>query len=104
LLSYAARVQSASLTGDRSRSAPARSVTWRLAPPDHAFCWREDVKIRYRDKEWELEGRRTVRQAIEEVGLSPQTLLAVRDGRVVADDVLLDEEDEVRLLPVISGG
>jgi sulfur carrier protein ThiS len=62
------------------------------------------MKIRYRDKEWEIEGRRTVREAIEEVGLASKTLLAVRDGRVVSDDVMLEEDDEVKLLAVISGG
>lgn len=79
-------------------------MTRRLAAPDQAFRWRDSVKIRYRDKEWELEGRRTVRQAIEEVGLSSETLLAVRDGKVVADDVMLEADDEIRLLAVISGG
>jgi len=62
------------------------------------------MKIRYRDREWELEGPLTVRQAIEEVGLSSKTLLAVRDGKVVTDDTLLDEDDEIKLLAVISGG
>lgn len=62
------------------------------------------MKIRYRDKEWELEGPLTVRQAIEEVGLSAKTLLAVRDGKVVSDDTRLDEDAEIKLLAVISGG
>ena len=62
------------------------------------------MKITYRDKEWELEGRRRVRDAIKEVGLIPQTVLAVRDGRLLTEDVMLDEEDEVRLVAVISGG
>lgn len=62
------------------------------------------MKVRYRDKEWELEGRRTVRQAIEELGLSSRTLLAVRDGKVVTDDEMLEDDDEIKLLAVISGG
>ncbi len=62
------------------------------------------MKIRYRDKEWELEGQRTVREAIEEVGLTPETVLAMREGELVGDDVVLDEDDEIRILAVISGG
>jgi len=62
------------------------------------------MKIRYRDKEWELEGQRTVREAIEEVGLTPETVLAMHEGELVGDDVVLDEDDEIRLLAVISGG
>ena len=62
------------------------------------------MKIVYRDKEWELHGRRRVRDAIKEVGLIPQTVLAVRDGKLLTEDVMLDEDDEVRLIAVISGG
>lgn len=62
------------------------------------------MKVLYRDKEWELEGRRTARQAVEEVGLIPETVLVVRQGKLLTEDTLLQPEDEVRLVPVISGG
>jgi sulfur carrier protein ThiS len=62
------------------------------------------MKIIYRDQEWELDGRRRVRDAIKEVGIIPQTVLAVRDGKLLTEDVMLDEDDEVRLVAVISGG
>lgn len=62
------------------------------------------MKIIYRDKQWELTGRRRVRDAIEKVGLIPQTVLAVRDGKLLTEDVMLDEDDEVKLVAVISGG
>jgi sulfur carrier protein ThiS len=45
-----------------------------------------------------------VQDAIKEVGLIPQTVLAVRDGKLLTGDVMLDEDDEVRLVAVISGG
>jgi len=62
------------------------------------------VKIIYRDQEWELHGRRRVRDVIKEVGLIPQTVLAVRDGKLLTEDVMLEKDDEVRLIAVISGG
>jgi len=62
------------------------------------------MKIIYRDKEWELQGRRRVRDAIKEVGLIPQAVLAVRDGKLLTGDVMLDKGDEVKLIAVISGG
>ena len=62
------------------------------------------MKIIYRDQEWELDGQRRVRDAIKEVGTIPQTVLAVRDGKLLTEDVMLDEDDEVRLVAVISGG
>jgi sulfur carrier protein ThiS len=62
------------------------------------------MKITYRDKEWELKGRWRVREAIKEVGLLPQTVLAVRDGKLLTGDVMLEEGDEIKLVAVISGG
>ncbi|TET51433.1 MAG: thiamine biosynthesis protein ThiS [Anaerolineales bacterium] len=62
------------------------------------------MKIVYRDQEWELEGRRRVREAIEEVGLNPQTVLAIREDKLLTEDVVLGESDELRLVAVISGG
>jgi sulfur carrier protein ThiS len=62
------------------------------------------IKLKYRKQEWELESGLTVRQAIEAVGLNPQSVLAVRDGELITDDTPLSDEDEVRLVAVISGG
>jgi sulfur carrier protein ThiS len=62
------------------------------------------MKIVYRDKEWELHGRRRVRDAIKEVGLIPHAVLAVREGKLLTEDVMLEDEDEIRLIAVISGG
>ena len=62
------------------------------------------MKIIYRDQEWELRGRWRVRDAIKEIGLVPETVIATRDGKLLTEDVMLEEEDEVRLVAVISGG
>ncbi len=62
------------------------------------------MRIKHRDKEWELEGRMTVRRAVEKVGLIPETVLAVRDGRLLTEDTVLEADDEIKLVSVISGG
>ncbi len=62
------------------------------------------IKITYRNEEWELEGRWRVQDAIKEVGLIPQAVLAVRDGKLLTGDVMLEEDDEIKLVAVISGG
>jgi sulfur carrier protein len=62
------------------------------------------MKLIYRDKEWELCGRRRVRDAIKEVGLMPQTVLAVRGCKLLTGDLMLEEDDEIKLVAVISGG
>jgi sulfur carrier protein ThiS len=62
------------------------------------------IKLKYRKQEWDLEGKLTVRQAIESVGLNPQSVLAVRDGELITEDTRLKDGDEIRLVAVISGG
>ena len=62
------------------------------------------MRITYRDKEWEFGGRRRVRDVIQEVGLIPHTILVLREGKLLTEDVMLNEDDEVRLVAVISGG
>ena len=62
------------------------------------------ITVKYRKQEWELAGNLSVRQAIEAVGLNPQSVLAVRDGELITDDTSLRDEDEIRLVAVISGG
>jgi sulfur carrier protein ThiS len=62
------------------------------------------VKLKYRKQEWELDGKLTVRKAIEAVGLNAEAVLAVRDGEVITEDTRLVDGDEIRLVAVISGG
>jgi len=62
------------------------------------------VKILFRDKEWELQAGMTVRDAILKVGLDPQAVLAVRDGKLINEATILKNGDTIRLIAVISGG
>jgi sulfur carrier protein ThiS len=62
------------------------------------------IKVIYRNQQWELPGRQTVREVIEAVGLNPATVLAVRHGELVLDSEALGDDDELKLIAVISGG
>jgi len=62
------------------------------------------MKLTYRDKEWDLKGGLTARTAIEKVGLDPEAVLIVRNDKLITDDTVLQEGDEVKLIAVISGG
>jgi sulfur carrier protein ThiS len=64
------------------------------------------MKILYQDKEWELNGLLTAHEAILQVGLEPIKVLIrrERDGKFLTRDVVLEPEDTIRLLPVVSGG
>jgi len=62
------------------------------------------MKLTYRDRVWKLKGGLTARAAIEKVGLDPEAVLVVRNDKLITDDIVLEEGDEVRLIAVISGG
>jgi len=62
------------------------------------------VKLIYRNKQWQLAGGMTVRDAILKCGLNPEQVLAVRAGKLINEATLLTDGDEVKLVAVISGG
>ncbi len=64
----------------------------------------QSMKIIYRDKTWEMPGKITIRDAIKKIGLDPQGVLAVRNGKLVTDDAIAGPEDEIKLIAVVSGG
>ncbi len=46
----------------------------------------------------------TTRDAIQKVGLNLEEVLAVRDGQLINEETILQPDDEVTLIAVISGG
>jgi sulfur carrier protein ThiS len=62
------------------------------------------VKVMFRDKEWEVRAGMTVRDAILKVGLRPESVLAVRDGKLINEATILRDGETIRLIAVISGG
>jgi sulfur carrier protein ThiS len=62
------------------------------------------MKIIYRERTWELKGNTTIRDAIKKVGLDPQAVLALRDGKLVTDDTIAAPDDTIKLIAVVSGG
>jgi sulfur carrier protein ThiS len=62
------------------------------------------VKIKYRNKEYEVNTGMTVRDAIKKIGLEPEAVLAVHEGKLITDDTVLREGMEIKLVAVVSGG
>ncbi len=62
------------------------------------------VKLKYRNKDYEVPAGMTVRDAIKKVGLQPETVLAVLDKKLLTDDTVLREGMDIKLIAVISGG
>ncbi len=64
----------------------------------------DDMQIEFRDQKWEIKGGITARDAIKKTGLDPESVLVTVNGKLVTDDVILKDQDEVKLVAVVSGG
>lgn len=67
---------------------------------------RDVVKVLLRNPSRELEvaGSRTVHSLLNELGLSREAHLVIRNGSLISGDSRLGADDVVEIRPVISGG
>ena len=45
-----------------------------------------------------------IRDAILKVGLDPQSILALREGKLINEETITRENDVIKLISVVSGG
>lgn len=64
----------------------------------------ETATIRYHDESWKVDSGVTIHRAIEQVGLDPLSVLAIRVKKLVTNQVLVEPEDDIRLVDIVSGG
>ncbi|MDD5466419.1 MAG: MoaD/ThiS family protein [Anaerolineales bacterium] len=57
-----------------------------------------------RDKEYEVRSGMTIGHALEKIGVNRESVIPTRNGEMVTDDEILEEEDIIKLIAVISGG
>lgn len=62
------------------------------------------IVLRHPNREISLSGRRTVRALLQELGLSREGHLVIRNGQLVPGDGQLEDDDTIEIRPVISGG
>lgn len=62
------------------------------------------VTLLYRKQKLEIEGTVTVREALEKLGLSPESHLVVRNGELLNENDTLRNGEEVKVISAISGG
>jgi sulfur carrier protein len=62
------------------------------------------VLLRNPRRQLDLDGARTVRDLLGELGLDRESHLVIRNGTLVPGDERLDDADTVEIRPVISGG
>ena len=58
----------------------------------------------FRQETFAVPAGMTIRDAIRRCHLSPEAVLAVRDGELVTDDLRLQPGDRIKLVATISGG
>ncbi len=57
-----------------------------------------------RHQRFEVKHGMTIRKALQKLNIEPDSVLATRNGELLTDDVILLENDVIKLVPVISGG
>lgn len=62
------------------------------------------VKLRNPDRIVEVSGPRNVSMLLKELRIVPEAVLVIRDATLLTRDESLDEDDEIEVRPVLSGG
>ena len=62
------------------------------------------AKVILRNREFEIKHGMTVRKALQNLNIEPDSVLATRDGELITDDEIVKEYDVIKLISVISGG
>ena len=62
------------------------------------------AKIIIRKHEYEIKHGMTIRNALQKLNIEPDSVLITRNGELLTDDVIVKENDVIKLVPVISGG
>ena len=64
----------------------------------------DTATLRYHDQAWEVESGISIHSAIEEVGIDPLSVLAIRGKKIVNHQTVLEPNDDIRLVNIVSGG
>lgn len=62
------------------------------------------VKIILRKQEFEVRPGMTLRDALKQCNILPESVIPTRNGEVITEDEILQDGDVIKLVAVISGG
>lgn len=55
-------------------------------------------------EEFSVKGPREVFRILKELGILEDTVLVIREGALLTKDTVVDDEERIEILPVVSGG
>ena len=64
----------------------------------------QTASIHTKDKVFEVHANTTVGKVMKILNLNSSSFLAVRDGQLITEDMIIQPGDEIKLIKVISGG
>jgi thiamine biosynthesis protein ThiS len=62
------------------------------------------MKVRFGEKQFEFDKRMTAHKLLERLGVLPETVVVVKNDEIVTEDEMLEIDDDVELVRVVSGG
>ncbi len=62
------------------------------------------MKVKIDNREIEFAGRKTVRRVLQELGLNPEEVVVLKDGEPVTEDTMINKDEEIEILIVVSRG
>ena len=62
------------------------------------------AKLVFRKQEFEVRSGMTLRDALKKIEIDPYSVLGMREGKLVTDDVILRPGETIKLVAVVSGG
>jgi len=62
------------------------------------------MHVVHRDKTWDFDKSILVRQLLKQIDMLPESVLVVRNGQLVTEDLRLNVGDSVKIVSVVSGG
>ena len=62
------------------------------------------IKIKLRDREYQLEGELSLNKALKRLNIPNNSILAIRNGSLLTEDEILRDNDQIELVAIISGG
>lgn len=57
-----------------------------------------------RKKKYEVKSGMTIRDALLKLDILPESVIVVKNGELITDDLILEDGDKIKLVAVISGG